>query len=216
MTTESMITIYGTATHEMQNDVLSLFFRVTKENIDANAVKIALSEAVTAALKIVRPYLKPGEVDVETDLFQVSPRYGKANSTKIDGYNGNATITVKGTDTATISKLASEITTMVISGSNNSVSRKAREGVEADLTNIAIQNFRAKADAAAAGFGAKDWTVGDITINISNDQPRYGKVFALSASGGGESAMQVESGKSELTVQVNGSIILGKARRVIK
>ena len=213
--TDSTISITGNSVREMDNDVLSISFAVTVESKDSNEVQTQMRQAVHAALQTVRPYLKVGEVDVQSDVFRVQPRYAKTNQ-KIDGYVGNASITVKGTDTATISKIASEITTMVVAGSTNSMSRKQRTSVEAELTQEAIADFRAKADAAAFGFNAKGWTVGEVSIDVRDNTPRFGKMM-MGASASDESApMAVEGGKSEVSVYVRGTIVLGKAARPAK
>jgi len=206
-TTQSMIQLNGVATREVANDVLSLSFTQTIVGKDATEVQEKLREDVKAALEVVKPFIKSGEVDVETDQFAVEPNY---KNSKMIGYQGAAGITLRGTDTTTISKLASSIKTMVVSSSRNTMSRKARESVEAKLTQEAIKDFRKKADDAAKGFGAAGWKVGSISIATRADRGQMGKVFAMSAAvGGAESTpMQVQGGKSEINVHVSGSIIL--------
>lgn len=212
MTTPS-IRILGSATRELSNDVLAITFTKDASGKTADGVQEDLRAAITEAIAVIQPSLKPGEIDVETSGFNVRPKYNKSN--KIDGYLGSASLIVKGTDTAGISKLASELKSVVVSSAKNSMSRATREAAEASLTEAAIADFRTKADAIVKGFNFKGWDLGDVTINVSGDRGSQGKVFAMSASLGGamESApMSVESGKSELTVNIQGSITPKKTK----
>ncbi|WP_407304041.1 SIMPL domain-containing protein [Acinetobacter sp.] len=212
MENKSSIQITGVAIREMANDVLALTFATNAAGKDPIEVQNELREAVKAALEIIAPFVKPGEVDVETDAFHVEPAYEHKNGkAKMNGYAGSAGITVKGTDTATISGLASKVTTMVVCSSNNSLSRKVRQSIEAELTQEAIKDFREKANAAIAGFDLAAWKIGDVSIRLSSNGRSMGKVMSLSASAAMESApppMSVEGGKSEITVNVSGSVIV--------
>lgn len=209
--TEAEISLTGSAVRELANDVLEITLTATVENVSSEVTQTKLREAMLAALEIISPHREDSEVDVRTDSFQVSPRYGK--NSKIDGYIGSASITIHGTDTAKISQLSSEIKTMVVSGTANSLSRPAKLAVESDLTKEAIADFTSKANVIAASFGYKSWVLGTVNIRVDggNNRPR-GKVytFAASAMESAPASMPVEGGKSELSATVNGSIILKK------
>lgn len=209
--TEQVISIDASSERDLANDVVSITLQATKTGATASEVQTVLREDVKAALEQVRPLLKGEEVEVTTDSFEVQPTYTKAN--KPNGYLGTATITVKGTDTATIAQLASDIKTMAVSKSKNSISRKLRLSVEAELMKEAITEFRTKADDVAEAFGFKYWTLGSVRASVNVSRPSYGgggKVFAMAAA---ESApMEIESGKSTMIGSVSGSIILSKTK----
>ena len=209
-----IIQLEGVSTRELTNDVAALTFQTTSEGKDASVVQTELREAVRAAVETVRPHLAADAVELTTDSFTVSPRYSKSG--KMDGYLGVAQVTVKGTDTAKISQLASDIKTMVVSGSKNSVSRKLRLSVESDLMSEAIADFRAKADAIASAFGHKSWAIQNAHVSVAAERTYGGggKVMAMNAAVGMESApMEIESGKSTMNGNVRGSIILSLAGR---
>lgn len=211
---EQTITIDGTSSREMANDVVSITFHAMKTGKDASVVQTDLRTAVHEALETIRPHLVQDEVDVTTDYFKVEPTYGKSG--KMDGYAGNATVTIKGTDTAKIAQLASDVKTMMVSSSRNSMSRKLRLSVEAELMEEAIADFRQKADAVTAAFGYKTWTIGSVHVSTSAD--RYGsgmsgKVMALGGSAMESAPMSIESGKSNMSGSVRGSIILSRTKK---
>lgn len=207
--TDQTITLDGTSSREMANDVASLTFEVNMSGKQAESVQTAMRESVHAALDVVRPFVKDEEVEMSTDSFQVEPHYTKTG--KMDGYTGRAQITVKGTDTARIAQLASDVKTMVVSSSNNSMSKALRMSVEAELMKDAIADFSSKADAVAKAFGFKSWTLGSVSVSTSTSRPHsFGKVMALGGAAMESSPMPIESGKSTMTGSVRGNIVLSK------
>lgn len=206
MTEPTTITIDGSAEREISNDVVAIFFEAQRQGSIAQDVQVQLRAAIREALDLIHPHLKPEEVEVSTDSFQVEPVYTAKG--KMDSYLGIARVTIKGTDSAKIAQLATDVKTMMVKGSQNSVSRKLRTSVEAELMTEAITNFRAKADAVTAAFGYKSWELMSSRVSTGSDHHRsYGKVMAMGASiGGMESAQSIESGKSTITGSVSGTI----------
>lgn len=208
-TTQSTLAILATATRELQNDVLSIYFVASESGADANAVQEALRKKLADALAIVKPLLKEGEVETETGGFSVHPRYDKKSL--IIGYEGSTVLTVSGTDTVTISELASKLTTMVVSGTSNSLSRKRRQSIEKELTAEAIKSFREKANDAAAAFGFPEWLPGSIKVYVLGNgynRPIRAMAASMEAKGGSATPLEVESGKTEIGISVDGTIIL--------
>lgn len=214
MTDKQTINLDGVSTRELANDVVSITFTATTEGKVAEAVQVELREAVRAALEQIRPFVKDEEVEVTTDSFKVQARYSGAG--KMNGYMGFASVTIKGTDTATIAKLATDVKTMVVFGSGNSVSRKAKLAVEAELMEEAIADFRSKADAITKAFGYKSWEVSSVNVSVSGDR-NYGggKVMALGSAGleSASASMEIESGKSTMSGQVRGTISLSRTKK---
>lgn len=205
----STINITAFAGRELPNDVLSIYFTASASGQEPNAVQEELRKKLSDALAVIRPVLKEGEVETETQGFSVSPRYN--NKSVITGYYGQCALTVKGTDTATISEFAAKIKTMVVNGTGNSLSKKLRKSVEAEIVAEAITNFKAKADAAVAAFGLKSWKIGNVNVQVDRDYGRGGgRVMAMSAAASMESTnLEVESGKTDVNGSVSGTIIVG-------
>jgi len=201
------INLAAFATRELPNDVLSIYFSASASGTDPNAVQEELRKKLADALAIIRPVLKEGEVETETQGFSVSPRYDKKS--QITGYYGQTALTVKGTDTATISEFAAKIKTMVVSGTGNSLSKKLRKSVESDLIAEAISTFKDKADATVKAFGLEKWDVGAVNVQVDRDYGRGGGARVMAASAMAlESAtdLEVESGKTEVNASVSGTI----------
>lgn len=209
VTRKGVVAIDATATRDVENDVLELTFTVTKQAADSADVQEFLKEQVKLALAIITPLKKKDEVEVETTGLSISPRYGKKS--ELVGYWGSATLVVRGTDTATISKIGGEVTSMPIADISQTVSRKLRESMETELIAEAIGNFTAKAKQITQLFGYNDYEIEAVNVSVSDDngyRPKGGsRMMALSVSAAPE-AVQSEAGKSALVGNVRGSILL--------
>ncbi len=201
------INLSASASTEVTRDVLGIGFSTTKEGSDAAAVQTALKQALDAALEQARRVAKPGQVDVRTGGFSLSPRYAPKTG-QINGWQGHAELLVEGKDTATIAQLAGRITTMSIQNVGYSLSREAREKVEGEVTAQAIARYRAKAADYSRQFGYGGYVIGEVAVNADDGgvQPRFKAVRAMAAPMGGDEALPTEAGKATVTVTVSGSV----------
>ena len=203
------------ATVEVTKDVLGVSFTVTREGADAQAVQSALKQALEAALAEARKIVKPGAVEVQTGNFALYPRYRdpvKGGQATISGWQGSAELMVQGKDIAAIAQLSGRIQTMSIARVGYSLSREAREKVEADVTAQAIARWRAKAAQMAQQFGYSGYSVREVNVG-TNDfaQPPIRQAMSMSrASAALEEALPTEAGKGEVTATVSGSAQMTK------
>lgn len=204
------INLQAQAIRELQNDVLTIEFTATESGVDPAVVQEELQKKLADALTVIRPLLKKDEVETETGSLSIYPRYNKKN--EISGYQGQVSLTVKGTDTATISGLASKITTMVVSGTSNSLSRKLRKSVEKELVNEAIASFCEQARQAVNAFGYAGYEIGNVDIQVARDRGYYGSSLRSMRPMAGAALeatpLEVEGGKAEVNAQVTGSVII--------
>lgn len=206
------INLQAQAVRELQNDVLTIEFTATESGVDPAVVQEELRKKLADALTVIRPLLKKDEVETETGSLSIYPRYNKKN--EISGYQGQVLLTVKGTDTASISGLASKITTMVVSGTSNSLSRKLRKSVEKELVNEAIAAFCEQAQQAVSAFGyaVNGYEIGNVDIQVAQDRSYYGSSLRSMRPMAGAALeatpLEVEGGKAEVNVRVTGSVII--------
>jgi predicted secreted protein len=207
------LTLSASASTEVTRDVLSIAFATTKEGADPGAVQTALKQALDAALTEARKIAKPGQVDVQTGGFSLSPRY-EPKTGKINGWQGNAELVVEGKDTAAIAQLTGRITTLSVQRVGYSLSREAREKVEGDVTAQAITRYRAKAADYSRQFGYGGFVIGEVNINADEaaSRPMFKAARAVGFNGnnGADDSMPTEAGKATVTVTVNGSVQLTK------
>lgn len=202
------LSLSASASTEVTRDVLGIAFSTTKEGSDPAAVQTALKQALDAALAEARKIAKPGQVDVQTGGFSLSPRYAPKTG-QINGWQGSAELLVEGKDTGSIAQLVGRITTLSVQRVGYSLSKEAREKVEGDVTAQAIARYRAKAADYSRQFGYGGFVIGEVNINADEAGPRpvFKAVRAMAAPMADE-ALPTEAGKATVSVTVSGSVQL--------
>jgi len=202
---QNVIGLSASATVEVTKDLLSVAFSTSREGADAGAVQSQLKQAVDAALTEVRKVAKPGQIDVQTGNFSLYPRYSPKGG--LTGWQGSAEVIVDGRDVTGIAQLTGRVSTMTIARVAFSLSREARDKVDADVTAQAITRFRAKADAVSKQFGFGGYTIREVTL--STNEPSGGPVpmMRMQASrAAADESLPVEAGKASVTASVSGSV----------
>lgn len=194
------------ASTEVTQDVLSLGFSTTREGTDPNTVQAALKGALDAALAEARKIAKPGQVEVRTGNFSLYPRYSPKGG--INGWQGQAELTVEGKDTVAIAALSGRITTMTIAHSGFLLSREARSKAESQVVGEAIQRFRSQAGDYARQFGYAGYSIGEVSVNTSDAAPAMRLMEMKAAAPAMGSPLPVESGRATVSVSVSGSVLM--------
>lgn len=205
-----VLNLSTSASIEVTKDVLTVAFSVTREGADAQAVQSGLRQALDAALAEARKIAKPGQVDVQTGNFALYPRYTnppKGAQPTISGWQGSAELLVQGKDIPAIAQLSGRIQTMSIARVGYTLSREAREKVEADATAQAIARWRAKAAQMAQQFGYAGYSVREINVATNDLQqpPMPMQMRAARAGAVADEALPTEAGKGDVTATVSGS-----------
>ena len=206
---QNVLTLSATAATEVTKDLLSITLSATREGADAAAVQGQLKQALDAALGEARKVAKPGQLDVRTGAFSLYPRYSPKGG--ITGWQGTAEMVVDGRDTQAIAQLAGRVQTLTIARVVFSLSREAREKVEADIAAQAITRFRAQAEGYARQFGFAGFTVREVQVS-SNDQSPIGMPMmrAQANSVAPDQALPIEAGKANVVATVSGSVVMVK------
>lgn len=194
---KNVVTLDGRAICDVEYDVLALTFTEQVTGEDSHLVQEVLTDTLRAALKLITPYKKKDEVEVETTGLHITPQY--ADSTKDDllGYTGTVSLIVKGTDTSTISKIGGSITSMPIASVAQSVSRKLRASKETELIAEAAANFKLKAEQISHLFGFDSYKIESISITVDDQCDTYNSEL-----------LSTGVSKSYLEAVIYGSIIL--------
>ncbi len=210
-----VLNLQASSSMEVAQDLLSLTFSTTREGKEAGAVQTELKKALEAALVEARKVAKPGQVDLQAGNLSVYPRYSqpgnRSNSApQITGWQGSVQLVVKGRDMETISKLTSRITTLNIESVGYGLSREAREKAEQSVVADAIANYKTKAGLYAQQFGYRGFQIGEVSVNADGGGPemRVAAAPAKMAMTFAEAPLPVESGKTTVTVSVNGNVVM--------
>ncbi|HZY18173.1 MAG TPA: SIMPL domain-containing protein [Ramlibacter sp.] len=205
---ENVLQLSASATVEVPQDLLALQLQVTREGTDAAQVQTHLKGVLDAALVEARKVAQPGQLDVRTGNFTVSPRYGRDG--RITAWQGTAELLLEGTDFARISQAAGRIPGMAVSQAAFRLSRGQRELAERDAQAQAVASFRAKAGELARGFGFGGYTLREVSVQAADQgMPPRPRMLAMEAkSAAADAAVPVEAGRASVLVNVSGSVQL--------
>jgi predicted secreted protein len=203
---QDVLTLAASAAVEVQYDVISMTLSATREGSDASVVQSQLRQAIDSALNEARKAQRPGQLDVRTGAFSLSPRYGN-RSTTITGWVGNGEVVLEGRDVAAIAQVAGRLNTVTVARVGYALSRETRERVEADAVSQAIARFRARAADYAKQFGFAGYNVREVNVGTADPtMPQPMMRARMVANEAADASIPVEAGKATVTVSVNGSV----------
>jgi predicted secreted protein len=204
---QNVLQLTASGTVEVQQDLLSMTLTTTRDATDAATVQSQLKAAVDAALAEAKKNAQPGQLDVRTGNFSLSPRYTREG--KINGWQGSAEMVLEGRDFPRITQTAGRITTLNVGNVGFALSREQRAKSETEAQTIAIENFKQKATELAKGFGFGGYTLREVSVNANDNGPIRPRVMAASAkSFSADAPVPVEAGKTSVVVSVSGSVQL--------
>lgn len=215
-----VMTLSATAAMEVPMDVLSITLSATREAAEAGVAQAQLTQALDAALALARPLARPGQLDVRTGGFSLSPRYAptpartSSGAPAIVGWIGRAELRLEGRDLAGVARLAGQLSSLSVSQVGFSLSRESREQAEAQTSRQAIQAFRDRAQAYAQQFGYAAYTIREVQVGLQDPvmylQARMPMVRAAGAPMVADAAIPVEAGQTTVSSTVSGSVHMSR------
>jgi predicted secreted protein len=205
---QGVVRLASSASAEVTKDLLSVSFNTTREGADAASVQAQLKQALDAALVEVKKAARPGQLDVQTGNFSISPRYTAKGV--VNGWQGSAELIVEGRDMQAIGLVSGRITTLTIARVGYGLSRELRERTEAEVSDRAIASYRAKADNVAKQFGYGSYLIREVEVTSSAPVMARPMMAMKAMSSAGDEALPVEAGKDTVTINVNGTVQLLK------
>lgn len=193
---------------EVGTDLLSISLSTSRDGSDAGALQYQLKTALDAALTEAKIAVQPGQLEVRTGNFSLSPRYGRDG--KPSGWQGSAELILEGRDFAAITGTAGRIQTLTVSGVGFSLSRERRGMVETEAQHMAIERFKARAAEIARSFGFTGYSLREVSVT-ANDQgfaPRPRMMAMEARASVADAPLPVEAGKTSVVVTVSGSVQL--------
>jgi len=202
---QNVLQLSASATVDAPQDLLSLSLATRREGTDANAVQSQLKTALEAALDEARKTAQPGQMDVRSGHFGLTPRYEQG---RVNGWQGSAEVILEGRDFARITQTAARIQSMTVSHLNFGLSREQRAKVESDAQAQAIERFKAKAAELAKGFGFAGYSLREVSVNANDMVNPIPRPMAMSKAASADIPLPVEAGKATVSVTVSGSVQL--------
>ena len=215
----NVVALSASASVEVSNDWLNIVMSTSREGPEATAVQAQLRQALETALTEARKAARPGELEVQTGAFALYPRYAPPSRTSngavtpggLVGWQGSTELVLQGRDTAAITQLVGRIKTLTVERVGFSLSREARDKVEADVTAQAIARFQERAAAVAKGFGMPNWALREVAVSSGEpNQPMMQNVMRSQSApiASVDAPLPVEAGKADVTISVSGTVQL--------
>lgn len=206
-TPQNVLQLSAQGAVDVQQDVLRMTLVATRDGTDAAVVQSQLKSALDGALAEAKKQAQPGELDVRTGNFNLSPRYTREG--KINGWQGRAELVLEGRDFPRIAQAAGRITTLSVEDVSFQLSREQRKRSEAEAQKLAIDSFRQKAAELARGFGFADYSLREVSVSESRENGGRPRMMAAQAkSFASDAPVPVEAGKTSVVVTVSGSVQL--------
>jgi predicted secreted protein len=205
---QNVVQLSANGSVDVQQDLLMISLNTTRDGSDAAVLQGQLKAAIDAALAEAKKAAQPGQLDVRTGNFSLSPRYGRDG--KPLGWQGSAELILEGRDFSRISATAGKIQTLTLGGVSFALSREQRAKVEGEAQGMAIERFKTRATEIARSFGFAGYTLREVNVN-SNDQgisPRPRMMAMAAPAMASDAPVPVEAGKTTVMVTVSGSVQL--------
>ncbi len=212
-TPQNVLNLGVAASREVVQDTLAITLAVSREGADASALQSDLRQILDTALTQARRAARTGYVDVRTGTFSINPRYVSrpGGASAQSGWQGRAELVLEGTDTGAISQLAGRLAGLTVVRVSFSLSREARERVEAEVEADAIGRFKARADSYARQFGFAGYSLREVAVGAGDSVAapiQAVRAARMSVGGSADEYQPVEPGKTTVSVTVSGSIQL--------
>lgn len=210
---QNVVQLSTSGSVEVAQDLLIVTLTASEDGSNAAAVQKRLQQVVDAALAVARPQAQPGGMEVSTGGFSVYPRAASKDG-KIAGWQGRAQLVLQGKDFDRITNTAAKVQGMQVAQVAFGLSKEGRAKVEGDAQHLAIEQFKAKATGLAKAFGFSSYSLREVSINSNETGARpymaAGNMLKAAMADGraDEAGMSVEAGKTQVQVQVSGSVQL--------
>ena len=204
---QNVLQLSANGTVEVQQDMLSMTLSTTRDAAEAATVQTQLKAALDAALTEARKNAQPGQLDVRTGNFSLSPRYTREG--KINGWQGSTELVLEGRDFPRITQTAGRISTLTVGNVGFGLSNEQRAKVETEAQSIAIENFKQKASELAKGFGFSGYSLREVSVNANEGGPIRPRMMAAQAKAmSADAPVPIEAGKTTVVVNVSGAVQL--------
>ncbi|QBC30947.1 SIMPL domain-containing protein [Pandoraea sp. XY-2] len=193
------------ATKEVEQDTVHITMSAQEQGADAATVSRNLTQKANSAMSVAKGQ---NAVQVQTGSVSLYPTTNRDG--KITAWRGRTELQMTSKDFGAASRLASQISNqMQMDGVSFSLSREAQEKTQAELTNQAIQAFRDQAQNNTKAFGYSSYSIRQVQVGANAPmmpRPYAMKAMAMSAGADAAPPMQLEGGKTQVTVTVSGTV----------
>lgn len=208
-TAATVLHLSETAQREVPRDRLRVELAVQAVDTNASKVQAEINRRMTAALARIKSV---PDIAVETQGYSVYPEQSDKGPTR---WHGSEAVAVTGKDFGAVLTLVGALQQdgLVVQSMTPELSREARQAVEDELTDVALQRLRRRADHIAAGLGAKVEMFRDLHIgNVALPPPMPLRAMAAMKGSAAAPPPVAVAGEATVSVSVSADIALAPQR----
>lgn len=201
---DNVFNISVTENRSIANDRMIVLLSASQESIDASFAGNEVNKAMTWALEQVEKF---EDVEKQTLKYQTHPVYNKQ---KIQSWRVSQQLKISSENFKELSKLVGLLQgRLLVSSMNFQVSNQAQQKEQDALIVAALEKFKNRADLIQQTMNAKSYVIINASVSTGNSYPPVAMRLESRASYAMDATPPVvESGNSEISVTVNGSIQL--------
>lgn len=202
----NQISLSAEASEQVSNDTMHVTLNTYGEHRDAAQLAAQINRDMAWALALVKTHQG---IKAASGSYQTWPLTSKDGRTTT-GWRGQQSLELESKDSEQLGKVIGDLQERLKIGDMNfTVSDDKRNGVENRLIDSALNAFETRAKIIASNLKASSYRIVSINIGSSSQPPpiMYRSSVAM-ATMEADSAVAVESGESEVAVNVNGTIEL--------
>ncbi|MGH7033865.1 MAG: SIMPL domain-containing protein [Stellaceae bacterium] len=188
-----------------------LRIELAAQAVDANASKVQaeINRRMAAALARIK---SAPDIAVETQGYSVYPEHSDKGPTR---WHGSQSVALTGKDFGAVLVLVGALQQdgLIVQSMTPELSREARLAVEDELTDVALQRLRRRAEHIAADLGTKVETFRDLHIGNAAPPPPVPLRAMMAMKGSAAAPPPVaEAGEATVSVSVSADIALAPQR----
>jgi len=190
------------ASRDVENDLVTAVLATTEEDSNPATLADRINTTMSWALETAR---SAKGIDVKSGGYNTNPVHDK---NRIVRWRGSQSLILESADVEAISKLIGELQNRIqVQSVRFSISPKLRRAVQDELIAEALAAFKARAQIVRTNLDSAGYELVEISINTGGGAPVPMRGYARTMKA--EVAQPAfESGTSELSVHVNGTIEL--------
>jgi predicted secreted protein len=205
-----VLTVAAQPSAEVPQDTVDITLFYEQQAADASSLTTTLNQRADAALRMAKGV---DGVTARSGSFTVYPSTDRDG--RISAWRGRTEVVLESHDFEAASKLAGKMSSsMQVGNVAFSLSPQAQRAAAQKLSSQAIESFRQQAQASTQAFGYSSYTIREVSVNHdAGSAPR--PVMMMQARGMSADAkmaapMAFEAGTSTVTVNVSGSVQMGR------
>lgn len=197
----NQVHLEASAESDVENDRLDVTLAVEFQGKEPGRIAAQVNEVMDWALRQIRG---GGEIEAQTGTYQTYPVY---RDQVVVAWRARQQLLLNSRNITELSELVGELQERLqVKQMHFSVSPEARREAENTLISEAMEAFKQRVDTLREHMDGSDYRIVNLHVNSGQPSPVMHRERAMALSTADSAAPAVESGTSQVSVTINGSV----------